>query len=351
MSRGGSRAKAVLAALVAVGLAAASALAMAGQSPQPSLPTPPAAAPAAATGPSAGAPTSAPGAGKAAALPASPTPGAAPGAREGGGGAFGLPSDKDNLPVAVEADQGIEWQQQKQLYVARGNAKATRGDVTVYGQVLMAYYRKTAAGGSDIWRLEADGEVKIASPNETALGDKAVYDVDNGIFVLTGKSLKLETPKAAITARDSLEYWQKMSYAVARGNAQATREDKSVRAKVLTAHFMPDQKGALQVKNIEAFQDVLITTPNAVARAMYGDYNLESGIAILKGSVKITRGDDQLNGECAEVNLNTGISRLYSCAKQDRVRGLLVPKQGQLPEDAIPKGKPSPGGPSGKPKP
>lgn len=351
MSRGGSRAKAVLAALVAAGLAAASARAAAGQSPPPSLPTPPAAAPAAATSPSAGAPTSAPGAGKAAALPASPTPGAAPGAREGGGGAFGLPSDKDNLPVAVEADQGIEWQQQKQLYVARGNAKATRGDVTVYGQVLMAYYRKTAAGGSDIWRLEADGEVKIASPNETALGDKAVYDVDNGIFVLTGKSLKLETPKAAITARDSLEYWQKMSYAVARGNAQATREDKSVRAKVLTAHFMPDQKGALQVKNIEAFQDVLITTPNAVARAMYGDYNLESGIAILKGSVKITRGDDQLNGECAEVNLNTGISRLYSCAKQDRVRGLLVPKQGQLPEDAIPKGKPSPGGPSGKPKP
>ena len=344
MSGGTRRAKAALAALVVAGLAAASALATAGQSPHPALPTPPAAA----TGPSAGAPSSAPGAGKAAARPASPTPGAAPGALEGGGGAFGLPSDKDGLPVAVEADEGIEWQQQKQLYVARGNAKATRGDVAVFGQVLMAYYRKTAAGGSDIWRLEANGEVKIASPNETALGDKAVYDVDNGIFVLTGKSLKLDTPKAAITARDSLEYWQKMSYAVARGNAQATREDKSVRAKVLTAHFMPDQKGNLQVKNIEAFQDVLITTPSAVARAMYGDYNLDSGIATLKGSVKITRGNDQLNGECAEVNLNTGISRLFSCAKQDRVRGLLVPKQGQLPEDVIPKGKPSPGGPSGK---
>jgi lipopolysaccharide export system protein LptA len=348
MSGGGRRAKAALAALVASGLAAASTLAAAGQS----LPTPPAVPPAAATGPSAGAPPSALGADKAALLPAGPTPGGGgAGTPQGGGGSFGLPSDKNNLPVAVEADQGIEWQQQKQLYVARGNAKATRGDVAVYGQVLMAYYRKTAAGGSDIWRLEADGEVKIASPNETALGDKAVYDVDNGIFVLTGKSLKLDTPKAAITARDSLEYWQKMSYAVARGNAQATREDKSVRAKVLTAHFMPDQKGDLQIKNIEAFQDVLITTPNAVARAMYGDYNLESGIATLKGSVKITRGDDQLNGECAEVNLNTGISRLFACAKQDRVRGLLVPKQGQLPEDVIPRGRPSPGGPSGKPKP
>lgn len=344
------RVKVLLAAALAAGLTAASAFAAAGQSPQPTVPPSPGPPPATA-GPPTGTPPPSPAASKAAAAPGSPgTGGDATGALPGGGGAFGLPSDKDNLPVAVEADQGIEWQQQKQIYIARGNAKAIRGDVTVYGQVLMAYYRKTAAGGSDIWRLEANGEVKIASPNETALGDKAVYDVDNGIFVLTGKNLKLDTPKAAITARDSLEYWQKMSYAVARGNAQATREDKSVRANVLTAHFTPDQKGGLQVKNIEAFQDVLITTPNAVARAMYGDYNLESAIAILKGSVKITRGDDQLNGECAEVNLNTGVSRLFSCAKKEQVRGLLVPKQSQLPENALPMGKPS-GGSSGKAKP
>ena len=349
MSGRESRAKAALATLVAVAFAAASALAAAGQSAQPSAPNPPAAPPAAVTDTPAGAPPPpTPEVGKAAALPAGT---AAPGAPLGGNGAFGLPSDKDNLPVAVEAEQGIEWQQQKQLYIARGNAKATRGELTVYGQVLMAYYRKTASGGSDIWRLEADGEVKIASPNETARGDKAVYDVDNGIFVLTGKDLKLDTPKAAITARDSLEYWQKMSYAVARGNAQATREDKSVRAKVLTAHFKPDQKGDLQIRNIEAFQDVLITTPSAVARAMYGDYNLESGIATLKGTVKITRGDDQLNGECAEVNLNTGISRLFSCAKQDRVRGLLVPKPNESPQDTTPMSKPAPGGQSGKPRP
>lgn len=240
---------------------------------------------------------------------------------------LGLSTGRDGAPVAVEADQGIEWEQQKQLYIARGNAKAVRGDVTIYGQVLQAYYRKTASGGSDIWRLEANDRVKITTSNDTALGDKAVYDVDNAIFVLTGKKLELDTPKAKITARDSLEYWQQKQYAVARGNAEAVREDKTLRANVLMAHFKQDQKGATQMSNVEAFQDVLITTPNATARALYGDYNLESGIAILKGQVKITRGADQLNGECAEVNLNTGISRLFSCSSQDRVRGLLVPTQ------------------------
>lgn len=353
MSGNASRMNAALAALVAVGLVASGGLAAGGEIAQRATSAPPASPPASVTYPPAGpTPSPAPGARKAAAPSASPAPGtAAPGEAQGGSGLFGLPTDKDGTPVAVEAEQGIEWLQEKQLYIARGNAKATRGDVTVFGQVLMAYYRKTASGGSDIWRLEADGAVKIASANETAVGDKAVFDVDNGIFVLTGKDLRLDTPKAAITARDSLEYWQKMSYAVARGNAKATREDKSVRASVLTAHFMPDEKGGLRVKNIEAFQDVLITTPSAVARAMYGDYNLESGIAILKGSVKITRGSDQLNGECAEVNLNTGVSRLFTCGKQDRVRGLLVPKQNEAPQDTILKSKPPAGGGSGETKP
>lgn len=259
-------------------------------------------------------------------------PGQTSGGNRSNQGVLGFGDQRDGTPVSVEAEQGIEWQDKKQLYIARGNAKAVRGDVTIYGQILTAYYRKTPSGGSDIWRLEADDAVKITTPTDTAVGDKAVYDVDNAIFVLTGKRLRLDTPKAWITARDSLEYWQEREYAVARGDAKAVRKDKRVSAKVLTAHFKPDQKGELQMVNIEAFQNVVITSPNAVARAMYGDYNLESSIATLKGQVKITRGKDQLDGECAEVNLNTGISRLFSCTKAP-VRGLLVPKKSEEPED------------------
>ena len=232
-------------------------------------------------------------------------------------------------PVDVEADQGIEWLQEKQEYIARGNAKAIRGDVTVYGQTLVAYYRKTPSGGSDIWRLDADDDVKITTPTDTAVGDKGVYDIDSGVFVLTGKKLELDTPKGVITARDSLEYWKLKQFAVARGDAKAVREDKTVTADILEAHFKPDAKGQLAMSFIEAFNNVTITTANSVAHSIYGNYNLDTGIADLKGSIKITRGDDQLNGECATMNMNTGISRLYACGKEQRVRGLIVPKQGE----------------------
>jgi lipopolysaccharide export system protein LptA len=262
-------------------------------------------------------------------------------------GLFGLTDQKSGGPVSVEADQGIEWQQQRQVYIARGNAKAVRGDVTVYGQTLTAFYRKTPSGGSDIWRLDADDAVKIATPTDTALGDKGVYDVDNGVFVLTGKRPELDTPKGNVTARDSLEFWRQRNYAVARGDAKAVREDKTVTSDVLTAYFKPDQKGELTMSSIEAFNNVQIATPSAVARAIYADYNLDSGIADLKGSVKITRGEDQLNGECATVNFNTGISRLYACTKEDRVRGLLIPKQGEGIGPVGPDGKLAPAKPAG----
>ena len=259
-------------------------------------PTAPAAPPISITGPAPDAPPTQ-------ATPAQDPTGGKPqgGDRTPNAAALGLSGDKDSQPVAVEAEQGIEWQQQKHLYIARGNAKATRGNVTIYGDVLQAYYRQTQSGGSDIWRFEANGAVKITTPSDTAVGDKAVYDVDNAIFVLTGKKLELDTPKAQVTAKDSLEYWQQRQYAVARGNARVVHEDKTVNAKVMTAHFKPDAKGELQVSNVEAFENVVITAQNTTAHALYGDYNLDSGIAILKGQVKITRGADQLDGECAEM--------------------------------------------------
>jgi lipopolysaccharide export system protein LptA len=59
-----------------------------------------------------------------------------------------------------------------------------------------------------------------------------------------------------------------------------------------------------------------------------GVYNVASGIATLTGTVQIIRGRNRLNGCRAEVNLNTGISKLFSCPQTrgtKRVRGVLQP--------------------------
>ncbi|MFI4987535.1 MAG: hypothetical protein ACHQF3_08840, partial [Alphaproteobacteria bacterium] len=100
----------------------------------PAAPRPPLVAPAPA-GKAPAAASSGQGAAKGGAAAPAPGTGAA-----AGDNVLGLPGQNNGMPVTVEAEQGIEWQQEKQEYIARGNAKAVRGDVTVYGQVLTAYY-------------------------------------------------------------------------------------------------------------------------------------------------------------------------------------------------------------------
>ncbi len=252
---------------------------------------------------------------------------AAPAARAQG---LNFGSAKSDQPIEITADNGIEWQQEALVFLARGNAKAVRGDVTVLADELRAYYREQKGGGTEIWRLDALGNVRIKTPKETATGQQAIYQVDLGVLVLSGGKVRLVTQTDTITADKQLEYWENKQMAVARGNAYAVRENKRLKADVLAAYFKPDKQGDSKLYRVDAFDRVTIVTDQDTATSERGVYNVESGIATLTGSVKLTRGENVLNGCRAVVNLNTGISNLYSCPStgsgpRERARGVLMP--------------------------
>ena len=233
-----------------------------------------------------------------------------------------------DMPIEIDADDGIEWQQDGLMFVARGNARAVRGEVKILADELRAYYRKTSKGATEIWRLDAFGSVHIKSAEGTAYGDKAVYDVDNSILTITGKNLKLVSGQDWLTATDQLEYWEKKQMAVARGNAVSKRENKRLNAMTLAAYFRKNKKNETRIYRVDAFDDVKIRTGKDEATSDRGVYNVESGIATLTGNVKIIRDDNVLNGCSADVNMNTGISRLHSCAKGNtRVKGRFLSKK------------------------
>ena len=267
-------------------------------------------------------------------------------------------------PVEVTASDGIEWRQQEQVVVARGEARATRGGVTVEADRLIARYRprggQTAAparapaegpgGGGEIWRLEAEGSVVVSTATDRAEGDRAVYDMDQAVMVMTGRALRLTTPDNTLTARDSVEYWSARRMAVARGHAVVvTNDGRRVRADTLVAHFAESsapgaaqpqarpaaaQPGGAQqpssIERVEAFGNVEIRTAEEVVRGDRGVYSPNTGMARLLGQVRITRGENTLTGQEAIVNMQTGVARLVS-APGARVQGLVVPQQGQQP--------------------
>lgn len=269
-------------------------------------------------------------------------------------------------PVEITASDGMELRQNEQLVIARGSARAVRGDVTVTADRLIARYRRKAAGAAappppaatptmgadtgsnEIYRLEAEGDVHIYTATDLAVSDKAVYDIDQAVLLLTGGAMKITTPQQVLTARDTMEYWSQKHMAVGRGLATVTTADgRRLAADTLVAFTTPaEPEGAAakvaakgpaapgrdpllasgKLQRVEGFGDVEVRTAVETIRGQRGVYVPDTGIARIAGNVRITRGQNQLNGEEAIVNMRTGVSTL-SRAGNGRVQGLVVPNE------------------------
>ncbi len=273
-------------------------------------------------------------------------------------------------PIDVTSRDGIEWRQGEQVVIARGDARAVRGDNTVIGDTLTAHYRKKAAtaptaptpasaspsspgllgsdtGTNEIYRLEADGHVKLFTPTDIAVGDHATYDIDQAVLLLTGKDLKLTTPNQVMTARDTMEYWSQKHMAVGRGMATVTTSDgRRITADVLVGYTAPDTPGtaakpqpvaqpgkpagqdplgtAGKLQRVEAFGHVEVRTATETITGERAVYVADSGIARIVGNVAINRGLNHAVGDEAIVNMQTGVSRLIRNPGH-RVEGLIVP--------------------------
>ena len=246
-------------------------------------------------------------------------------------GGLDLASGSKDMPIEITADNGIEWEKNKEILIASGNAKASRGGVTVLAEVLRAYYRKKTTGGTDLYRLEAAGGVKIFTDTESMEGQTAVLDFEQAILKVDGKKVIYKAGPDTITANQQMEYWERQKMAVARGNAVAIHKGKTLRADVLKALLRKNKTGRSEVYIIEAFNNVLIVSDKDRLRSDSAIYKLDSGIVTLKGNVSIIRENSILNGDLAEINFKTGISKLLtvdsvgSRKERKRVRGLIYP--------------------------
>jgi lipopolysaccharide export system protein LptA len=278
-------------------------------------------------------------------------------------------------PIDVTSRDGFEWRENEQKVIASGDARAVRGNVTVTADQLIAYYRKkpgTAAppsqtpaaapakpgddsetGSNEVYRLEADGNVHIYTPTDEAVGDKAIYDIDQAVLVMTGHAMKLTTPQDVMTARDSMEYWSQKHMAVGRGDAVViTTDGRRISADVLVGFTRPNDApppaatrvsaaagpaagspakapddpvaASGKLERVEAYGNVEVRTQADIGRGDRGLYLTDTGVARLIGHVRITHGQNQMNGPAADVNMKTGIGHLVSL-RGERVQGLIIP--------------------------
>ena len=105
--------------------------------------------------------------------------------------AQGLQQNSD-LPIEITADS-LEVLQNQKVATFTGNVDAVQGDMVLSADRLRVYYggddqnaTPGPAGTGSIRRIEAEGNVLMSSPRETAQGDAGVYDVVSSQVALDG---------------------------------------------------------------------------------------------------------------------------------------------------------------------
>lgn len=179
-------------------------------------------------------------------------------------------------PLEITADKALEWNQADKTYVARGNALAKQGDLSVKADTLTATYEGADKSTSDIILLTAEGHVTLSTATDTATGDKAVYDLKTGKAVLSGAR-----PKVVQNGKNTLEADEINVWTV--NNA---------------------------IDRAEANGKVSITDGAQTATGDKATYTASTNVAELIGNVKITQGKNIIEGDKAEMNLTTRMNKI-----------------------------------------
>ena len=89
--------------------------------------------------------------------------------------------------IEITADT-LEVRQSENVAVFEGSVHAVQGEMVLNADMLTVYYREVAGGQGNLGvsRIDAEGNVVISSPDETAQGQRGVYDVENARIDLAG---------------------------------------------------------------------------------------------------------------------------------------------------------------------
>ncbi len=232
---------------------------------------------------------------------------------------------QENEPFTIEADDFLEWNQNDGTYSASGNAIAQQSDQIIKGQKLVASYDPNGTD-RDINLIVATGDVEYSDSTSTAKGAKLTYDLAKEVYLIEGKGAVVEGPNGSMRADKTIELLAndpEKQIITAVGAAQYTdAEGQIVEGETIIARL--DADGALDV--LDATQRVkVVSTDGKIATGDAVTYSNKTSKALLTGNVEIIDNGSILRGSRAEVDFDTGISRILSDGSGKRVSGTLQP--------------------------
>ena len=233
-------------------------------------------------------------------------------------------ADAQNAPVTIEASKFLEWDQNKGLYLAEGDATAVQLDTRISADRLEAIYNPEDEG-REINLITATGSVSFVDGENTASGTRLVYDLVSSTYSVFGKNAKVTSPRGVMTANKKIVY-DESNPAKAKingvGKANYTADDGRV---VSGDEIIAYTNEAGDLQTLDAIGNAYVrTVDNQTATGDKVNYDFNTFIAILTGNVELIEGQNIMRGSRAEVDFDSGVSRLLSDGQGGRVTGIMV---------------------------
>lgn len=120
-------------------------------------------------------------------------------------------SHDNKAPIEITANN-LTVRQKDNLAIFQGDVDAVQGDTSLKADELRVSYSEqdeqqpaaAGAGNQNVRRIEAEGNVLLARPGETASGERGVYDVPAGKVTLIGN--------VVLTSKDNVIRGARLDY-------------------------------------------------------------------------------------------------------------------------------------------
>lgn len=134
---------------------------------------------------------------------------------------------QQDKPIEISSDK-LDVFQEDHKAIFTGNVIAIQGTTNMRAAEMVVFYRDSqskpgaapapaegAPNAQGIYRIESQGNVVFTTPTETALGDKAIYNVDTDTIDLLGSNVTL-------TRGQNILKGTKLNYNMATGRSVLT---------------------------------------------------------------------------------------------------------------------------------
>ncbi len=222
--------------------------------------------------------------------------------------------------LEIEASGFLEWNQENKSYNAMGDATATQGRRTINADKIIAFYESEE--NRNITRIEATGSVKFNDVSGSGFSDRLIYEMNTQTFTLTGNENYFESEELIAKSSHQIQFDELNGLLLLQKDAMISiSEARKIEAQMLKIELTDDG----DINTINAEGDVKLTEEaGRVAFSSSAFYQVESGNVTLSDSVVILGDKNQLRGDKAIINMETGYSKILAGNENKRVTGKLI---------------------------